>query len=106
MSNHDQITNKQFLGILFLRGLLGLAVAVALAYAVDAAVLRFRAATHRNAFGTVTVHPYYAMDRKDKKTEFMYDDPRDETCVNSLFPHLGDSPCWYLRRHKDEEESN
>jgi len=97
MSNSGQITNKQFLG---------LAVAAALVYAVDAAVLRFRAATNRNAFGTVTVHPYYAVDRKDKKTEYMYEDAQDETCVNSLFPHLGDTPCWYLRRHKDEALAN
>ncbi len=100
------MTGKQFLGFLFLRSVLGLAIAVALVYAVDAAILRFRAATNRNAFGTVTVHPYFAMDRKDKKTEYLYQDPQDQTCVNSIFPHLGDSPCWYLRRHKDEALPN
>jgi hypothetical protein len=83
--------------------MLGLAVAIAFIYTVDAAVLRYRAATNRNAFSTITVHPYYAMPRKDKKTEYMYDDPEDQTCVNSLFPHMGDVPCWYLRRHTDEE---
>jgi hypothetical protein len=97
------VTGRRFLGILFLRTLLGIAISVALLYAVDAAVLRFRAATNRNAFATITVHPYFAVERKDKKIEYMYDDPRDETCVNSLFPHLGDSPCWYLRKHKDEQ---
>ncbi len=102
MSNPRQITGRQYLGILFLRGVLGLAIAVALVYVVDAAILRFRATTNRNAFSTVTVHPYFAVDRKDKKTEYMYEDPKDETCVNSLFPHLGDSPCWYVRRHTDE----
>jgi len=89
-----------------MRGILGLAIAVALIYALDAAVLRFRVAANRHAFDTVRVHPFYAMDRKDKKTEFMFDDPKDETCVNSLFPHLGDSPCWYLRRHTNEEIPN
>jgi hypothetical protein len=103
MSSSSEMTGRRFLGILFLRGLLALAVALALAYVVDAAVLRYRAATNRNAFATLTVHPYYAMDRKDKKTEFIYDEPHDETCVNSLFPHMGDSPCWYLRRHTDEK---
>ena len=83
-----------------------MAIAVALVYAVDAGILRFRASTNRHAFGTVTVHPYYAIDRKDKKTEFDYEDPEDETCVNSLFPHLGYTPCWYRRRHTDEAIPN
>jgi hypothetical protein len=103
MSTSREMTGRRFLGILFLRGLLALAVAAALVYGLDAAVLRFRVATNRNAFSTVTVHPYYAVDRKDKKTEYLYNDPQDETCVNSLFPHMGDSPCWYLRRHTDEK---
>jgi hypothetical protein len=106
MSTTREMTGGQFLGILFLRSLLALAIAIALVYAVDAALLRFRAATNRNAFATVTVHPYFAVDRKDKKTEFLYQDPQDETCVNSLFPHLGHSPCWYLRRHTDESLPN
>ena len=100
------MTGRQYLGVLFLQGLLALAIAVALVYAVDAAILRFRAATNRNAFGTVTVHPYFAMDRKDKKTEYLYQDPQDQTCVNSLFPHLGDEPCWYLRKHIDQALPN
>ncbi len=106
MSTAREMTGRRFLGILLLRGLLGLAAALALAYAVDAAILRFRASTNRGAFSTVTVHPYFAMDRKDKKTEYVYEDTRDETCVNALFPHMGDSPCWYLRRHTDEADTN
>jgi len=103
MSNNREMTGRRFLGLLFARILLYLAITAALAYATDAGILRYRASTNRNAFSTITVHPYYAVERKDKKIEYMYDDPRDETCVNSLFPHLGDSPCWYLRRHKDEK---
>jgi hypothetical protein len=102
MANRREMSGRRILGLLFLRSLLGLAVTIAVAYALDAAILRFRASTNRNAFSTVTVHPYYAMPRKDKKIEYMYDDPEEETCVNALFPHLGDSPCWYLRRHTDE----
>src|SRR5271156_2434730 len=101
MSNTREMTGRRFLGLLFLRVLLSLAIATALAYAIDAGILRYRAATNRNAFNTITVHPYFAVERKDKKIEYMYADPRDETCVNSIFPHMGDSPCWYLRRHSD-----
>jgi len=97
------LTGKQFLGVLFLRALLAVCLAAALALALDAALLRYRASANRNAFGTVTVHPYYAFPRKDKKIEVIFDDPRDETCANSLFPQMGYSPCWYLRRHSDRQ---
>jgi hypothetical protein len=70
-----------------------------LLYLIDYAILRYRIATNRNAYGTVTVKPYYAVPRKDHKTEFLFGDPQDQTCVHSLFPHFGDSPCWYLSRH-------
>jgi hypothetical protein len=99
-------TGRQFLGILLLRSLLALSLAAAAAFALDAAWLRYRASTHHNAFGTVTVHPYYNFPRKDKKTEIVFDDPRDETCVQSLFPQMGYSPCWYLRGHSDYEMPN
>jgi hypothetical protein len=87
----------------FGRVLLVLALLAAVAYAADYVVLRYRIATNRSPFATITVHPYDAVPRKDHKIEFLAEDPRDETCVNSLFPHLGDPPCWYLSRHKDQQ---
>lgn len=77
-------------------------VGVAVLYAADYTVIRYRVAMNRNPYRTVTVQPYYAVPRKDHKTEFLFDDPHDQTCVNSLFPHFGDTPCWYLNRHKQE----
>jgi hypothetical protein len=76
-------------------------VLIALAYSGDYALLRYRIATRGNAYGSVMVHPYYAVPQKDRKTEFLFDEPRQEECVNSLFPHFADLPCWYLTRHKD-----
>jgi hypothetical protein len=73
-----------------------------LLYASDYAILRYRVAANRNPYGTVTVQPYYAVPRKDHRTEYMFDDPQNVTCVNSLFPHFGDSPCWYLNRNKQK----
>lgn len=99
-------TGKQFLGFLFARAALVFSLAVALVFAVDAGLLRYRASANRNAFSTVTVHPYYTFPRKDKKTELIFDEPHDETCSNSLFPQMGYSPCWYLRRHTDEQMPN
>jgi hypothetical protein len=73
-----------------------------LAYLTDFAILRWKFKNKRDAFATVTVKPYYVVPRKDHKVEYMFQDPVDETCVNSLFPHGGSTPCWYLTRHRDK----
>jgi hypothetical protein len=74
----------------------------ALAFAVDFAVFRIRLATNRNAYGSVTVNHYYAVLQKNGKTQFIFDPPQLEACVNALFPHTGALPCWYLIRHPDQ----
>ncbi|HEY2383309.1 MAG TPA: hypothetical protein VGK48_19210 [Terriglobia bacterium] len=57
------------------------------------------------SLGTVSVRRYYTVGLKNGKTEFYYVDPENQTCANSIFPHLGYSPCWYLRRHNTKEIS-
>jgi hypothetical protein len=95
-------TERRTLARLLRRVIVYLLAGVAILYAADYLVLRYRVATNRNPYGTVTVQPYYAVPRKDHKIEYMFDDPHDETCVHSIFPHLGDSPCWYLNRNKQK----
>ena len=55
-----------------------------------------------NGFGSVTVRRYYAVPQKSGKIEFLQAEPQDQTCVRSLFPHMGDAPCWYVRRHTEQ----
>lgn len=74
----------------------------ALAYGLDFAVFRIRAATNRNAYGSVTVNHYYAILQKNGKTQLIFDPPQAQTCVHALFPHDGWMPCWYLSRHPDQ----
>jgi hypothetical protein len=50
------------------------------------------------AFGTVTVQHYYSIPQKDGKAELVFQDPHTQTCVRSIFPHFGYTPCWYARR--------
>jgi hypothetical protein len=76
--------------------------AAALTFLVDYGIFRFRAATNRGAFGSVTVRHYYAVLQKSGKTTFMFDPPQPWTCVNALFPHGGYLPCWYLARHPEQ----
>jgi hypothetical protein len=68
---------------------------LAMVYAADYLVVRYRVAKKRNAFGVVQVDRYYAIHKKGGKIEFNYDGTETQTCVHSVFPHLGYSPCWY-----------
>ncbi len=82
--------------------LLSAAVLAGLAYAADYAVFRYCVARGRQAFGQVTVTHYDAVQQKNGKTEFLFDPPQAQTCVNTLFPHAGYAPCWYLQRHTEQ----
>jgi hypothetical protein len=74
----------------------------ALLYAGDYAAVRYHIPRSRDPLGTVQIQPYYAVPLKDGKTEFMFLAPENQVCVHSLFPHLGHSPCWYLRRKSNK----
>jgi hypothetical protein len=96
-------TGRQIILLAIRNTVAGAFLLLAAAYLADYAVLRFRLATNRGATSSVTVRPVYAVPQKNRSTEFLLGDPEDQTCVNSLFPHMGDSPCWYLRSHKEQQ---
>lgn len=81
------------------RIIIGLFVLAAVLYGGDWLVLHFR----HTQFGTVQVQRYDVVPQKDKKLEFYPEDPVQQTCVHSLFPHFGDPPCWWLERHKNQQ---
>jgi hypothetical protein len=74
----------------------------ALAYAADYAVFRYRLSTNRQPFGEITVTTYDAVAQKNGKTEFLFNPPEPQTCVNALFPRAGFVPCRYLQRHTEQ----
>jgi hypothetical protein len=76
---------------------------VALVYAGDYLSVRFRIPRGRNPFGSVTVQVSYSVMKKDGKPDYYFQPPQAETCVRSLFPHLGYTPCWYLNRRKNQQ---
>lgn len=82
--------------------LLGILAAFVLTYIGDYAILRYRMATNKHATDQVTIKPYFAIQLKDKNTEFEFQDPYIETCANSLFPHMGMQPCWYEKKHTEK----
>jgi hypothetical protein len=83
-------------------GLVALMAASVLAYGLDYSLWRYKLSTGRNAYGTLTVQFYYAIQEKNGKTEYDFQPPQQESCVNSLFPHSGYSPCWYERKHMEK----
>jgi hypothetical protein len=88
---------------ILLNVVLSVALAAALVYAGDYLSLRYRFPNQRPQFGSVMVQRSYAVAMKDRKTEYMFDPPAPQACVNSLFPHFGDPPCWYLKRHTRQQ---
>ena len=90
-------TVKRFLKI----GLLVALGLVAAIYGGDYAVFRIRVAGNWNAYGTVTVDPYYAVAQKSGKTQFIFQPQQPQTCIHALLPHSGYSSCWYLIRHTE-----
>lgn len=85
-----------------LRGLAGIAAAVLIVYAADYAVLRYRILRKVSPYDTVTVRYYYQVQEKGNRTEYAFASAQPQNCVNSLFPHQGLAPCWYLRRHAEQ----
>ena len=81
---------------------IGVMIFVAVLYAGDFLSLHLRV-PRREMLGTVTVHTYYAVKLKNGKTEYDYAGDSDVNCANSLLPELGMNPCWYARRHTDQQ---
>jgi len=76
--------------------------AICLLYLCDYLSVKLRIPKSHEPFGTVTVKTYFAVPQKNGKTQLMFNNSEDQTCVNSLFPHFGMTPCWYLTRHKEK----
>jgi hypothetical protein len=75
--------------------------AVILAFGTDYLMFRYRVFRSSAPFGSVTIHEYYAINEKNRRTEYVYKSTEQETCVHSLFGHSGYLPCWYARRHTE-----
>lgn len=76
---------------------------LAVLYLADYSAVRYKIAAGRNPFGSVTIRSYYAVQEKNGKTEYIFNNQEGQTCIHSLFPHLGCIPCWYLTRHPEKQ---
>jgi len=84
------------------RALISVVIVCVVVYAVDFISLHANI-PHRDTTGSVTVHTFYAVKLKNGKTEYDYYGDSIVNCSNSLFPQMGLNPCWYARRHTDEQ---
>ena len=79
---------------------IGALACAAIVYAADYLSVQHRMAhrTQTDPLETTQVRPSYAVPLKNGKDEFDFLDPQPQTCVHSLFPHMGYNPCWYTKR--------
>jgi hypothetical protein len=89
------------------RALAATLLLLGLVYAGDYLFVRYRTAYPKagDAFGTVVMERLYAIPQKNGATEYEFDARQPEVntpCVHSLFPHVGLSPCWYLKRNSQK----
>ncbi len=70
---------------------------------VDYLVWRYRLWANRSPYGSCLVTRYYAIPQKNNRVVFAGSEIVPETCVNALVPHPEYKPCWYLKRHTEEQ---
>jgi hypothetical protein len=76
---------------------IGLAGVCGVAYAVDWGMVAFPG--NRTVYEDVVVDQVYTDTNRWHEVEYSRGAPITETCVWSLFPHGGHTPCWYLKKH-------
>jgi hypothetical protein len=86
---------KRFLAVI--------AIVAVLIFLGDAVSVRLRAGHPRpgDPFEAFTTSRLLAIQEKNGKTEYQLDQQQPEqtiTCVHSIFPHYGYSPCWYVKK--------
>jgi len=85
------------------RFVLALILVLAILYSNDYASVRRRmsAKTPGDPIDVITYPNLLAIPQKGNKVEYALDAQSpmvSESCVRSLFPHYGYTPCWYVQR--------
>ncbi|MGB6387431.1 MAG: hypothetical protein WBD25_18485 [Terriglobales bacterium] len=75
---------------------------LAITYVGDYCSVRYQIPSGRPQFGQVPMNTLYVIHVKAGKIQYEPGQPETDQCVHSLFPHFGNSPCWYLTRHPDK----
>jgi hypothetical protein len=81
-----------------LRGVVVLLAGFVASYLGDSAIFLLRG----SPLSKVSVNQFQSVPLKGTKIEYDYLGTSDVPCSQSLFPHAGQSPCWYLRRNPNQ----
>src|SRR5580704_813541 len=89
---------------IFKRTAIGIVVVIVVLFVLDYVVLRAKIIFPKlgAATGTVVMTRLYAISQKNGRVEYELDANQPEVtmpCVHSLFPHMGNNPCWYLQQN-------
>ena len=74
-------------------------LAVAGLYVGDYLSAHYHIPGNRQTWGSVQVKTLWAVRMKNGRSDYSLGDTVTQTCVRSLFPQMGYTPCWYLSRH-------
>jgi hypothetical protein len=84
--------------------LLWLLAVVLLLWCGDWAVWRIR--VHQGTgYSSVQVTQLLLTPLKDHRMKADEQSTTDQSCARALFPHGGEDPCWWLRRHAEQWQS-
>jgi hypothetical protein len=78
------------------------ALLVFVLYASDYVSVKYQIPGKRQVRDIVEVQRDFTIRLKGNKVEYTRARSAQEECVESLFPHFGEAPCWYLRRYPQE----
>jgi hypothetical protein len=84
--------------------LLWLLAVVLLAWCSDWAVWHIRV-HHGTGYSSVQVTQLLLTPLKNHRMKADEQSTADQPCVRALFPHGGEDPCWWLRRHATQSLS-
>ena len=100
------ITPKQLLKLSAKWLAISIVVLFCTLWLVDELSFQYKAHTSGGgAYGAVFMQHMIGIEKKGGKVEYTMDrtHPAEmQPCVNSLFPHSGLNPCWYLQRQSQK----
>ena len=84
--------------------LLWLLAAALVVWFADWAAWRVRV-HYGGGYDTIQVDQILLTPLKNHRMKADEQSTTDQRCTRSLFPHAGDDPCWWLRRHATDFQS-
>jgi hypothetical protein len=96
----DNFVIEKFFARVLLRTLLGILLVAAVIYPADWLVWRARMA-RGGGMDAVQVDLYTVAELKGSKEDYYPNGTEMMPCSKTLYPQGGNSPCWWLVRHRE-----